>query len=233
MRGDVNGNNGFRSNQVLTRLQGSPNLAWAVDQEQRIRFMNKSCEDALGVSADEAIGKECFRVFKSLTSRGKAQCRPNCAALCAAQSGACPAMSLMRVRRPRAPEQWLHCSYVVLDEDNASFLLLHVADQVTEMVEAWSILSNYASRVSDGKYVAPITPARPRKQTGAIAIHALSTRETEVLRCLGDGLDTAQISHELTLSPHTVRNYVKRVFSKLGVHSRIEAVSVLNAIEPR
>jgi len=61
----------------------------------------------------------------------------------------------------------------------------------------------------------------------------LSEKETEVLRRIGDGLSTEQIAHELSLSEHTVRNYVKRIFGKLGAHSRMDAVSVLNAAAPR
>lgn len=52
----------------------------------------------------------------------------------------------------------------------------------------------------------------------------LTERETEVLECIAAGKNNEQIASELGLSYATVRNYVARLYGKLGVHSRAEAV---------
>ena len=52
----------------------------------------------------------------------------------------------------------------------------------------------------------------------------LSKREEDVVRCLGKGLTNVQIACELKLTENTVKNYLFRVFNKLGVSSRIEVV---------
>jgi DNA-binding NarL/FixJ family response regulator len=52
----------------------------------------------------------------------------------------------------------------------------------------------------------------------------LSTREEDVVRLVADGLSNRDIAHELTLSEHTVKNYLFRIFDKLGVSSRVELV---------
>jgi DNA-binding NarL/FixJ family response regulator len=52
----------------------------------------------------------------------------------------------------------------------------------------------------------------------------LSKREEAVVRLVADGLTNKQISNELTLSEHTVRNYLFRIFDKLGVSTRVELV---------
>jgi DNA-binding NarL/FixJ family response regulator len=52
---------------------------------------------------------------------------------------------------------------------------------------------------------------------------ALTPRETEVLRLIADGVDNVSIGRELSISPHTVKRYVKNIFEKLGVHSRVQA----------
>jgi DNA-binding NarL/FixJ family response regulator len=54
----------------------------------------------------------------------------------------------------------------------------------------------------------------------------LTTREHEVLELLADGLATAAIAERLYLSVNTVRNHAQSILVKLGVHSRLEAVSV-------
>ena len=53
----------------------------------------------------------------------------------------------------------------------------------------------------------------------------LTTREWQVLHLMAAGASTAAMSQELFLSVHTVRSHVKRVLTKLGVHSRAEAVT--------
>ena len=55
----------------------------------------------------------------------------------------------------------------------------------------------------------------------------LTPRQTEVLRMLEHGRSTRQIADELNLSPETVRNHVRHVLRALGVHSRLEAVTLV------
>ena len=52
---------------------------------------------------------------------------------------------------------------------------------------------------------------------------ALTAREIEVLRLIADGADNAAIGRQLSISRHTVKQYVTNIFEKLGVHSRVEA----------
>jgi LuxR family maltose regulon positive regulatory protein len=52
----------------------------------------------------------------------------------------------------------------------------------------------------------------------------LSERERQVLRLLTTHLSSTDIARELYLSPNTVRTHIKRIYSKLDVHSRNDAV---------
>jgi len=56
----------------------------------------------------------------------------------------------------------------------------------------------------------------------ANGLSLLSKRETEVVRCLAEGLSNREIAQRLQLSQHTVKNYLFRIFDKLGVSSRVE-----------
>lgn len=51
---------------------------------------------------------------------------------------------------------------------------------------------------------------------------SLSARETDVVRCVAEGLTNRQIAERLKLTEHTVKNYLFRIFDKLGVSSRVE-----------
>lgn len=52
----------------------------------------------------------------------------------------------------------------------------------------------------------------------------LSAREIDVVRCVAEGLTNREIAQRLKLTEHTVKNYLFRIFDKLGVSSRVEVV---------
>jgi DNA-binding NarL/FixJ family response regulator len=53
---------------------------------------------------------------------------------------------------------------------------------------------------------------------------ALSARESEVLGLIAKGFNFAEIAQLLEISPHTITAHVKKIYQKLAVHSRGEAV---------
>ncbi len=54
---------------------------------------------------------------------------------------------------------------------------------------------------------------------------SLSPQENNVLSRLSQGHTYDHIAQELDISVHTVRNYIRRIYEKLQVHSRTEAVA--------
>jgi DNA-binding NarL/FixJ family response regulator len=54
----------------------------------------------------------------------------------------------------------------------------------------------------------------------------LTPRETEVLYHVAAGLQNKEVAQNLGLSLATVRNHIHSVLVKLGVHSKLEAVSL-------
>lgn len=64
-------------------------------------------------------------------------------------------------------------------------------------------------------------PLRAIDAKGAVL---LSRREQEVVRCVAEGLSNREISQRLGLTEHTVKNYLFRIFDKLGVSKRVEVV---------
>jgi DNA-binding NarL/FixJ family response regulator len=58
--------------------------------------------------------------------------------------------------------------------------------------------------------------------TNAQGIEQLSKREMEVVSCVAQGLTNREIAKRLGLSEHTVKNYLFRVYDKLGVSTRVE-----------
>ena len=55
-------------------------------------------------------------------------------------------------------------------------------------------------------------------------ISPLSSRETEILDLLYQGFNFVQIADKLCISPHTVHTHIKKIYSKLHVNSRSQAI---------
>jgi DNA-binding NarL/FixJ family response regulator len=53
----------------------------------------------------------------------------------------------------------------------------------------------------------------------------LTDREIEILQSIANGWSTADIGAAFAITEHTVRSHVKRILTKLGAHSKAEAVT--------
>jgi DNA-binding NarL/FixJ family response regulator len=79
---------------------------------------------------------------------------------------------------------------------------------------------------------APISPSIARRLLARLRAPAdkpaapspLSEREAEILRLIAKGLSFAEVATALDISAHTVVAHVKKIYRKLSVHSRGEAV---------
>ncbi|MGA9114870.1 MAG: response regulator transcription factor [Candidatus Dormiibacterota bacterium] len=77
----------------------------------------------------------------------------------------------------------------------------------------------------------PVSPAMLTRITGGNSNNSsltepLTPRETAVLLFLADGMSNEEIAKRLFISIHTLRNHIQSIISKLGAHSKLEAVSI-------
>jgi DNA-binding NarL/FixJ family response regulator len=105
----------------------------------------------------------------------------------------------------------------------AGYLLKDAAaDEIVNAVRSAS-----AGRSPLSPDIAGAVVRRVREQSVATEqpedLHALSSRETEILRLVALGRDNTEIARELYLSPSTVKNHVSSILEKLGVDSRVQA----------
>jgi DNA-binding NarL/FixJ family response regulator len=64
-----------------------------------------------------------------------------------------------------------------------------------------------------------------RAREGAEVAAELTSRERQVLELLSDGHTMRQIATRLSISPRTVETHVAKIYRKLGVRTRVQAVS--------
>lgn len=94
----------------------------------------------------------------------------------------------------------------------------------------WLVCHASCLRGAVGDTAVVIEPAKQSEIVPIIAeAYELAPRERDVTRLIARGLGTAEIARRLHLSGHTVRDYVKAIFDKVGVSSRGELVATLFA----
>ena len=137
-----------------------------------------------------------------------------------------------------ARQRWPHCAPMVCtifgDEKHVlaaieagamGYLLKDsVADEVEQEVRSLHAGGSPISPLVARKLLLRAQAAAPPAPAPAPA-EALSTREHEVLRLVARGHTLVEVAQVMGLSHHTTRSYVRRIYDKLQVGSRAEAVN--------
>ena len=95
----------------------------------------------------------------------------------------------------------------------------------TEIYIALLALGFVALGIWAGVKLTPRTaPAAFARNEAAIRSLGLSPRECEILALLASGQSNKQLARALAISPNTVKTHLARVFEKLEVQNRMQAV---------
>lgn len=116
--------------------------------------------------------------------------------------------------------------------------LVHGAHSPGEIVQAvlsashgMAVLGPAATAVMLSRRITENTDDAPDTETPArvgpeAASMGLTAREVEIMDLIADGRDNRQIARQCFLAEKTVKNHVNRIFAKLSVRTRAEAVSL-------
>lgn len=75
-------------------------------------------------------------------------------------------------------------------------------------------------------------PERPDAESELAQAYDLTAREREVLARLARGLSITEMASDLSISENTVKTHVKRIYGKLGVHSKQEVIDLAQSSGP-
>jgi DNA-binding NarL/FixJ family response regulator len=93
-------------------------------------------------------------------------------------------------------------------------------DGVRTVAAGETLLAPQVTRRLVGRFGARVRPQQHETQT----VDALAPRELEVLKLIAQGRSNAEIAAELVISAETVKTYVSRIFAKLDLRDRVQAV---------
>ncbi len=186
----------------LFAVLGAPGIppALVTDQTDRIVFSNRAAAELLGRPSAAALGRRCFDVVGGRDVYGNRFCYQNCPVKNAVTNGEPVSGFILDVPRGDAGRRSTHATILpVPGARPGEFLIVHILDRATAAVAS----------ASGPTPSAPLTP-----------------RESEILQSMSSGLQNKEIAQHLGISPATVRNHVHNILEKLGVHSKLEAVSL-------
>jgi len=105
--------------------------------------------------------------------------------------------------------------------------VLHKSADVDEILDATRRLATGETLLSPEELVELLRIAgqsREEEREARASIEQLTRRELEVLYALAEGLSNKQIAERLHMSVDTERTHMMNILSKLGVHSRLQAL---------
>ena len=96
-----------------------------------------------------------------------------------------------------------------------------------ELINAVQVVAQGDSLVAPSvlrRLIADFTRQDPTPRPDPIALEELTPREREVLKLIAEGLSNAEISEKLVVAPQTTKTHVGRIFRKLNLRDRAQAV---------
>lgn len=108
------------------------------------------------------------------------------------------------------------------DEFNVAVDFFHF-----DLLNYWihRLVDKYRNFLQEDKLKKDLFQTSPEKtESLQRAIKTLTVREMEILHLIGAGKSNKEIAEALFISYKTVKNHVYNLFSKLGIHTRAEAI---------
>jgi PAS domain S-box-containing protein len=191
---------------------------YVVDLDGIVQFWNAAAEKILGYSAHEVVGMPCHNILNGKDASCNRICRECCALQMQASEGEPVNHFEMSCKTSGGKPVWLDVSIIhVLTSSGSPKAIVHLIRDVTASHDLQFFLREKLGQAgTESGHDQPSPPA------------GLTAREREVLSLLKQGANTAMTADKLFISRATVRNHIQNIFSKLGVHTRLEAVAYIN-----
>jgi len=196
---------------LLALLAAGDPPAFATDSRDRIVFWNRGMADLVGQISHLALGRRCYETLAGRDVFGNRFCYANCAVVAAARDGD-PVGGFELKVATSGPER-VPVALTILKIPGARpdlFTLVHIVQPSARKGRLAELLGSLEGAVEKTASAAP----------------PLTRRETQILQHVATGLQNKEVAQKLALSVATVRNHIHNILEKLGVHSKLEAVSL-------
>lgn len=194
--------------------------AFVTDSRDRIVFWNRGMAELLGRRADDALGHRCYEALAGRDVFGNRFCYANCPVMATLREGDPVRGFELQVPAGGAEDRAVSVTILKIPGVRPDlFTVVHILEPIAEEGRLARMLERLA---------APNEAGRARRVgPGPCEVGPpLTRRETEILNHVAAGLQNKDVAQKLDLSVATVRNHIHNILGKLGVHSKLEAVSL-------
>jgi len=191
----------------------------AIGPDCRILMWNHAAEALLGYTASEVHGRRCYEVIRGRDAHGNVFCHAHCPVLVMTRQRELPYAYDVIASTKESVSRRLNMSTVLLSTQTGP-VVVH-------------LFRDLSARHQEGR------PVEIRRQPQAVSpleldetvpATRLTRREREVLQLMAQGHGTDAIARRLVITHATARSHIQNILTKLGVHSRLEAV--VQALRP-
>lgn len=195
---------------ILDRMfSHTKEAVFATDSTHHIVYQNPVFPQMLQCPAAQISERKCYEVLQGRTLDGHRFCGADCPAGHDLVCGRAVDNFDLVISRPNRQLMWLSVG---------AFAIPRAMDRVAAIFVLRPVNSFQAATGFPG------TAAR-KEELSQKNVTPLTRREQQILQLLASGSSTDAMAQTLDISHITVRRHAQNLFTKLGVHSRAEAVS--------
>jgi PAS domain S-box-containing protein len=198
---------------------------FVVDNENKIIFWNRAAQKILGFSRREVVGRNCHDV---IAGRDKSTpiCSKNCQVMNLIQRGDTVENYDMLTHSKAGDPVWINVSIVAIPARRKEFnTVVHIFRDITRRKRSEELIQEFISTIKMNNQAQQRTPSAEPTPLEHNSKLSLSRRERQVLRLVAEGASISAITKELYISWATVRKHIQNILNKLGLHTKLEAVT--------
>jgi len=128
--------------------------------------------------------------------------------------------AIMLLQRSK-PEQVVNA---FRDGARGVFYRTHSLKSLSKCIETVHKGQIWASNEDLEHLIKALSHLQPLHLNNPQGLPLLTRREEDVVRLVADGLRNREIAQQLKVKEHSIRNYIYRIFEKLGVSNRVELI---------
>ncbi|MBI2486027.1 MAG: PAS domain-containing protein [Deltaproteobacteria bacterium] len=210
---------------ILEIFVNTADGVFVVDGERKIIFWNKAAQNILGFKAKEVLGRYCYEVIAGRDKSDKPVCSRSCHVLNLIQRREMVENYDMLTHSKAGDPVWINVSIVAVPARQKELnAVVHIFRDITrkkgseELIQELISTIKLTNRAENNTPFAKISPLKNQPKP------SLNRRERQVLRLLAEGASTNAIAKELYISWATVRKHIQNILTKLGLHTKLQAV---------
>ena len=199
---------------VIERLfHNTADAAVGIDRSHRVCFWNNAAEHLFGLPFEKVHGRNCYDIISGSDLSGCAYCSADCLLFKRLLMGENVSDYDLVVKGKGDERVMVNVGAVLVPEARRT-KTRPIAFLLFRRVDSYRLIKRLAAE------------SRIETEGTGTSKYCLTSREMEILDLAASGARTPVIARQLFICDATVRNHFKKIFTKLGVHTRAEAVGL-------